>query len=57
MPLTADAIEAEMQRATDELLSFDGQRVMQAWLDHLHSSYTQELEAAAKLQGRQTPRL
>jgi len=57
VPLTADAIEAEMQRATDELLSFDGQRVMQAWLDHLHSSYTQELEAAAKLQGRQTPRL
>ena len=57
VPLTADAIEAEMQRATDELLSFDGQRLMQAWLDHLHSSYTQELEAAAKLQGRQTPGL
>ena len=55
VPLTAEAIEAKMQRATDELLSFDGQRLMQAWLDHLHSSYTQELEAAAKLESRRNP--
>ena len=55
VPLTADALEAEMQRATDELLRLDGQRLMQAWLDHLHSSYTQELEAAARLQSRRTP--
>ena len=52
VPLTANALEAEMQRATDELLRLDGQRLMQAWLDHLHSSYTQELEAAARLQSR-----
>ena len=31
--MTANAVEAEMQRATDELLNFDGQRLMQAASD------------------------
>lgn len=50
LPLTARALEEELQRATDELLALDGQRLLSAWLDHVHSSYSSELEAAARLQ-------
>ena len=52
LPLTAAALEEELQRATDELLALDGQRLLSAWLDHVHSSYSSELEAAARLQAR-----
>ena len=52
LPLTAQALEAELQRATDELLALDGQRLLAAWLDHVHGSYSSELEAAAKLKAR-----
>ena len=52
LPLTADALEEQQQRATDELLTLDGQRLLSAWLDHVHGSYSLELEAAAKLQAR-----
>lgn len=51
-PLTADALNEALQKATDDFLTLDTQQLLSAWLDHVHSSYSSELEAAAKLQAR-----